>query len=82
MKKTRFYVTLTWDDFPEGGSYGTVVHAADHHMAEALARQEMADHRADPDRTADEIFAAYHDEWHLIDCFDLDEFIESHKCVS
>ena len=33
----RFYVTLTWDNWPEGGSYGAVVEAKDHE-AEDLVR--------------------------------------------
>ena len=77
----RFYVTMTWDDFPEGGSYGTVVEAETPDEAEGACRQEMAESYAEHD---DEHNAAYYletygDDWHLIDCFDLDEFIARHK---
>ncbi len=43
---TRFTVTMTWDDFPEGGSYGTTIEAESHEEAERLVRQEMAENRA------------------------------------
>jgi hypothetical protein len=75
----RFYVTMTWDDFPEGGSYGTVVEAEDHEEAEKLCRLEMAQIRVEGGSgdgcTAEEYPT---DDWHLIDCGDLDEFIARH----
>ena len=39
----KFYVTATWHDFPEGGSYGNVVTADTHDEAERLLKLEMAD---------------------------------------
>lgn len=33
----KFYVTLTWHDWSEGGSYGTVVEAESYEDAEQLA---------------------------------------------
>jgi hypothetical protein len=76
---TRFYVTMTWDDFPEGGSFGTVIDAADHAEAEALCRREMAETRADEDTSAEYYLEHYGPEWNVIDCFDLDDFIERHR---
>ncbi len=79
---TRFYVTMTWDDWPEGGSFGTVVEAADHSEAERLCKQEMAEHRADdnnPEWNTAFYLENYADEWETVDCFDLDEFIERHS---
>lgn len=80
---TRFYVTKTWHDWPEGGSYGTVVEANDFAEAEALCEAEMAqsyaeffDDEEDPVEYARE---AYGQEWHTVDCFNLDEFIENHQ---
>lgn len=112
-RKKRFYVTLTWDDWPEGGSFGTVVEATNAEEAEELARDEMADSAASdrgyedapdecencgntdqdgsdicPDcgstswkkgKTAVQQVREDEDEdWHLVDCFDLDEFIAAH----
>lgn len=71
----KFYVTLTWHDWPEGGSYGTVVEAKDYETAEQMARDEMAatysqeiDHHVDPNDY----------KWHLVDCFKVDDFIKRH----
>lgn len=81
----RFYVTLTWDDWPEGGSYGTVVEAADHDEAEALARREMAESRAaescfegEEPEAPEAVLAAYEHAWHLVDCWPVDDFIAGH----
>lgn len=82
MKK-RFYVTMTWDNWPEGGSFGTVVEASDQAEAEDLCRQEMAAHRAeesaDEGEDADYYLSAYGGEWHVVDCFLLDDFIARHS---
>ena len=76
----RFYVTMTWHDFPEGGSYGTVVEAEDHEQAAAMCRTEMAHFGSENGhQTEAEMLEYYNDDWELIDCFDLDEFIERHK---
>jgi hypothetical protein len=87
----RFYVTMTWDDFPEGGSYGAVVTADDTTQAEAAVREQMAatrselyDEDLDPedqdavDAETARIVAEYANSWHVVDCFDLDAFIEAH----
>jgi hypothetical protein len=88
LRLHRFYVTMTWDDFPEGGSYGTVVEAKDHEQAERFCRLEMAASRCeqqsgdlddnDDEQSIEEFLDEYDAEWHLIDCFDLDEFIQNH----
>jgi len=72
---TRYYVTMTWEDWPEGGSYGTVVEADSSEDAEAKVRREMAETRAMDDTDADEILSLWGDSWHVVDCYDLDEFI-------
>lgn len=86
----RYYVTKTWHDFPEGGSFGTVVEADSHMEAEAeceaeMAASEMDSSYGDDDRPDEEILAeimaSYSDEWVTIDCFDLDEFIKEHTEV-
>lgn len=78
----RFYVTLTWEDWPECGSFGTIVEADNWDDAEQTARWEMANHHdGDPLETIENI--GYN--WHLVDCWDLDEFIadkRQDKCVS
>lgn len=78
----QFYVTMTWDDWPEGGSYGTIIEATTHAEAERLCKQQMAETRADSaltdGMTPDDVLEAYGDEWHVVDCFPLDDFIEWH----
>lgn len=76
-----YYVTLTWDDWPEGGSYGTMVQAKDHKEAEALARAEMNASRGeeDPDQEDPDYYMnAYGNEWHEVDCMKLEDFIRLH----
>lgn len=73
----RYYVTLTWDDWPNGGSYGTVVMANNAEDAEHAARWEMANARDEFDHPADCIKAWGHD-WHLVDCWLVDDFVARH----
>lgn len=95
----RFYVTATWHDWPEGGSFGTIVEVSEQDTqlsgfppgfgcaigAERMCHEEMAQTMAH-DWAADEPeadpawwLANYADQWHIVDCFDLDEFIERHN---
>lgn len=81
---TRFYVSMTWHDWPEGGSYGTVVEALCYADAETLCRAEMAAIEGnffDGEDPAQQALDAYSHEWHLVDCFDLEEFIKEHAKV-
>lgn len=87
----RFYVTCNWHDFPEGGTYGTVVWASSHENAEFLTHQEMATSYAEGcdvddfyfydcqnfDEMVERMYGAHHFEWHVVDCFPLDDFIQS-----
>lgn len=76
----RFYVTLTWHDWPEGGSYGTIVEAKDHEEAEKMSRAEMAEsYSATINSTVEYAQRAYGHNWHLVDCFNLDDFIEDKR---
>lgn len=92
----RYYVSMTWDDWPEGGSYGTVVEAESHEAAETAVRWMMAESRAEETVDVEDcvtieqedvvfqaetnrIFSDYSNSWHLVDCFDLDEFITAHQ---
>ena len=93
----RFYVTLTWHDFPEGGSFGTIVEAKEHNEAENKAREEMAQAYTEDDKIegyeemseAEQLQAEENQilecvgkhlfTWHLVDCFDLDDFIRRHN---
>ena len=82
MTVRRFYVTMTWHDFPEGGSYGTVVEARDHNHAKKLCREEMAISLSDESKgedTPEQKMKNYGEGWHVIDCFYLDEFIKHHN---
>lgn len=83
---TRWYVTMTWDDWPKCGSYGTIVEAENHQQAEEKCKLEMARHRAtnesertDDALTCEEVLGTWAGDWHTVDCFDLDEFINRHK---
>jgi hypothetical protein len=81
----RFYVTMLWHDQPEGGSYGTVVEAADMGEAEEFVRQKMAlsvCEEADQEPTEARIEQVLDDlsgEWIVVDCFDLDAFIREEQ---
>lgn len=89
-KTRRYYVSKTWEDFPEGGSYGTIAEAHSYEEAEELCDYEMAQFRAtnagwqgdtednDPTVTPEYYLEHYSDEWDTVDCFDLDEFIVRH----
>lgn len=75
----RWYVTKTWDDWPEGGSYGTIIEADSYEAAEGACLAEMADSRAsEGSQSAQYYINEYGDEWYTVDCFDLDEFIAQH----
>jgi hypothetical protein len=84
---TIYYVTMTWHDWPEGGSFGTVVEAQSYADAETLCRDEMAStYAADNDAddyhlSKEEVIEGYSHDWHLVDCFDLEEFIKQHAQV-
>ena len=67
----KFYVTMTWHDWPEGGSYGTVVEAKDHDEAHRLTLEEMATSYGEECGT-DIVHEDY--DWFLVDCFKLSDF--------
>jgi hypothetical protein len=82
---SHFYTTLTWDNWPEGGSYGDTVEAANSTEAEAMMRLMMAASRleeqggnVDDDDEVQRIVEEYGDDWHLVDCWDVDDFIARH----
>lgn len=74
----RFYVTMTWHDWPEGGSYGTVVEAKDHAEAEDLCRAEMKQTMFEEYDCDDDYLDDRDSNWHVVDCFNLDDFIKTH----
>jgi len=76
----RWYVTITWDNWPEGGSYSAVVQADDEYDAEHAAHWEMAGTRVDSGAYADEaeVIEKHSRDWHVVDCFNLDAFIIHH----
>lgn len=78
----RWYVTKTWDDWPEGGSFNTIVQADTYGDAEHAAIWEMAQSRADErEDGCDEayIIGIYGHEWHTVDCFTVDGFIQNNR---
>lgn len=77
----RWYVTMTWDDWPEGGSYGTVVEAETYTDAVRACEDEMCMARGwstAPDEDDGGFCQELVDQWAVVDCFDLDEFIANH----
>ncbi|TVR06647.1 MAG: hypothetical protein EA385_15120 [Salinarimonadaceae bacterium] len=75
----RFYVSITWEDWPNAGSFGDVVFADDAAHAEAVARWKMATARAEEDGCdAYDVIRLHGDDWHVVDCFALDDFIREH----
>ena len=81
----KFYVTLTWHDWPEGGSYGTVVEAKDFDEAEELARAEMREtyrEEIDGDLDDDDDYLDDWDaNWHLVDCFKVADFHKHNEAL-
>lgn len=79
--KQRYYVSVTWEDWPEGGSFGTIVEAESYEEAKNLAFYEMAKSLADqrdwPD-TVQQTIDYYTGCWHVVDCFPLDDFLRRH----
>lgn len=76
----RYYCTAVWHDFPEGGSFGTIVQAENYAAAEHACMIEMAEsYAAEIDEDPQLVFQGYSDSWTIIDCFDLDEFIEDKR---
>ena len=71
---------MTWEDWPEGGSFGTIIEAPDHETAESLCRDEAEGMRGDPDVIGEENHPhPYREDWHTVDCWDVDEFIANHQ---
>lgn len=80
----RWYVTITWHDWPEGGSYGEIVEAETAEDAEAQVRLLMADSIQDAWDEKDgvsmtDLVEEYAGQWHLVDCWDVDEFVERNR---
>lgn len=69
----EYYVSCTWDNWPEGGSYGTKVRAGSYEEALELTRQEMA-----ATRTEEDARDVYGYQWQEVDCFKLDAFFSLH----
>lgn len=77
-----WYVSMTWHDFPQGGSYGAVVTARNAEEAEKACRFEMAEAEftdGECGRSLADVVEEYKDEWHIIDCFPLQQFINQHE---
>lgn len=74
---TTFYVTATWDNWPEGGSYGEVVQANSDNEAEEAIMAGMAESRANEDRTEEEVRESFGRQWWIVDCMPLAKFMDS-----
>lgn len=71
----RYYVSLTWHDWPNGGSFGTAVEARTLAEAEELAKREMAESLANEGDDVERIYSIYAHRWHVVDCFEIKSFI-------
>lgn len=81
---SRYYVSMTWDDWPEGGSYATVIETDDgpkwaETECQAQMAAIMARNSTNPECDTAYFLEEYGDEWHVVDCFDLDDFIKRQK---
>jgi len=81
---TRFYITMTWHNWPDGGYWGETITAIDQNeaitaakekMAESLVNERGCDEGEDHDTAVAEALSNYADEWMVVDCFDLDIFL-------
>ena len=80
MSDTRkYHVVMTWEDWPSGGSYATVVDTPyGEEDAERLARLEMAESRGEEiGQNGDDITETYGHAWHLVSFEPLDLMIPS-----
>lgn len=66
-----YYVCRAWHDFPEGGTYATLVMAASDDEAGRACLEEMAVNYIDPDEgpTVEDWCDEWMDDCHVIDCF-------------
>lgn len=70
----RWYVTMTWNDWPDQGSYGDIFDAETPEEAEQLCRDAMAETEVCEGLTLEDIDRS---GWYLVDCIDLDNFIRN-----
>lgn len=77
----RFYVTMTWEEWPDQGAYTAIVDATDSEDATRTVMHMMAANRGRHDEVLDEDLDAVleHEDWHVAVCFNIDEFIAEHK---
>lgn len=81
----RFYVCMTWEEFPAKGCYRAVIEARSKREAAEKCRERMAERRAvgdaqrNPDiaDTAEDILTMYGDDWHSAECREIKAFIEA-----
>lgn len=86
----RFYVTMTWEDWPQGGSWVDYVEVEPEapdgqitsEMVSRAAKKEMAlarslDSEGNPNQEdAQEILETFGGDWFLADHFNVDEFMD------
>lgn len=79
----RYYVTMLWEDPPQGGSYGAIVEADSDEEAVTKVKQAMAEVRAfdmgDEMAKPEYWLEEYGSDWKVVDCWDVDKFIEENK---
>ena len=78
----KWYVSMTWEGWPEGGSYAAAILAISSEDAEEKCRQEMAENRGesdDPEFSPQYYLEHYGHSWQVVDCFPIDEFIARHS---
>lgn len=81
-KREPYFVLAAWHDWPEGGTFGTIVEANGYSSAERKCHREMALAEIDS-VSADERMTwaeAYsnQDEWTILECWPVRDFIARH----
>lgn len=75
----KFYVTLTWHDWPDGGSYATVVEAPDYDEAHLMALEQMAVLYAQ--EIGHESVNHLDYGWYLVDCYKIADFYNHPEAI-
>lgn len=80
----KYYIAMTWENWPQCSAYTTVVTALNYEEASKLCMREMLAIIIDeglidkPAEDADLDVLADHQPWYLVDMFALDEFFHIH----
>lgn len=77
-----YYVSATWEGWPTAGSFGEILEADSDEEARSCVKQHMAESRAAavaqeyPEDDATYYLEHYGEEWHVVDCFLIRDFLK------